>query len=93
MGRATESRQTRLFRRMSRFCFLVQQVDTGALPALYAATSPDAKGGAFYGPDGLAHLTGGAAEQEIYRPACSTEDAARLWTVSEQIAPISFPAA
>lgn len=93
MGRAIESRQTRVFRRLSRFSFLVQQVDTGILPALYAAASPDAKGGAFYGPDGFAHLTGGAAEQEIYRPARSTEDAARLWTVSEQLAHVSFPVA
>jgi hypothetical protein len=30
--------------------FLWQEIDEGILPALYAATSPQAEGGAFYGP-------------------------------------------
>lgn len=44
---------------------LVQRVETGMLPALYAATSANAKGGAFYGPGGFAHLTGDAVEQRV----------------------------
>ncbi|KAI9034270.1 short-chain dehydrogenase/reductase SDR [Hyaloraphidium curvatum] len=34
---------------------LSQTYELGALPALYAATSPDAKGGKFYGPDGISN--------------------------------------
>jgi hypothetical protein len=68
----------------------VQDVRTGLLPALYAATSPDAAGGRFYGPDGLGQFTGGPTELPIYRSARNADDAARLWTLSEQLAQVTF---
>src|ERR1700754_2667626 len=39
--------------------FMWQEIDEGILPALYGATSPGARGGAFYGPRGIGELAGG----------------------------------
>lgn len=92
MGRTNASSLSRWFPMMARFPFLIQQVDTGILPALFAATSPDAKGGTYYGPDGWAHLTGGATEQKIYRAARNEAESRRIWDVSERLAQVTFPA-
>ena len=94
LGREKEASIDRWFKRLSRSGsgHIVQQVATGVLPALYAATSPDAKGGAFYGPDGFAHLTGVATEQKPYRSARSDANAQRLWQISEQLTHTTFPA-
>lgn len=91
MGRTTPSSISRLFPVIARVPFLVQQVDTGILPALFAATSPAAKGGAFYGPDGWGHFTGGPTEQKTYRSARDEAEARRLWEVSERLAHVTFP--
>src|SRR6516165_9008043 len=42
--------------------FMWQDVDQGILPALYAATSPQAEGGAFYGPRGAFENAGGGVK-------------------------------
>src|SRR5882757_6885055 len=39
--------------------FMWQEVDEGILPALYAAVSPQAERGAFYGPRGFFEMAGG----------------------------------
>jgi NAD(P)-dependent dehydrogenase (short-subunit alcohol dehydrogenase family) len=94
MGRDKTSVRTASFRLAPKvFPFLVQQPRTGALPALYAATSPDARGGAFYGPDGFAHLTGGPSEQKLYRSAEDLDAARRIWAEGERLAQVSFPVA
>ncbi len=91
MGRDKPSARTAVFRQASNvFPFLVQQPGTGALPALYAATSPDARGGAFYGPDGFAHLTGGPTEQKLYRTAQDRDSASRIWAEAERLVRVSF---
>ena len=93
MGRDKTSVRTTSFRLTPKiFPFLVQQPQAGALPVLYAATSPDARGGAFYGPDGLAHLTGGPTEQKLYHPAEDRDAATRIWAEAEKLARVSFPA-
>jgi NAD(P)-dependent dehydrogenase (short-subunit alcohol dehydrogenase family) len=74
-----------LFKRLSGLGYPVQKADHGLRSALYAATSPEAEGGRFYGPGGLGHFTGAPAEQRIYPSARSTEDAERLWRVSEEL--------
>ena len=71
----------------------VQTVDRGLLPALYAATGPQARGGRFYGPDGLGQFTGGPTELAVYRPARDEAAAAQLWDVSERLAGVEFTAA
>jgi NAD(P)-dependent dehydrogenase (short-subunit alcohol dehydrogenase family) len=93
MGRAKASPMDPIFKWMSRRGLMVQSVDTGILPALYAATSPQAQGGKFYGPAGFLHLTGAATEQKIYRPGRDTEVAARLWDESARLAGVEFATA
>jgi NAD(P)-dependent dehydrogenase (short-subunit alcohol dehydrogenase family) len=94
LGRDKPGMRTTVFRQAPKvFPFLVQWPETGVLPALYAATSPDARGGAFYGPDGFAHLTGGPSEQKLYSTAEDLESAARIWAEGERLAQVGFPAA
>ena len=91
-GRNTDTPQVRLIRAMSRRGILVGSVETALLPALHAATGPDARGGRLYGPDGFMNLRGAPAEHDLYRPLRSTEDAARIWRVSEGLTKVPFPA-
>jgi NAD(P)-dependent dehydrogenase (short-subunit alcohol dehydrogenase family) len=91
MGRSRDTLSVRVIRFTARLGILTQTVDQGLLPALYAATHPDAQGGKFYGPSGFRHLTGSPAEQEVYRPARDEAEAARLWEVSERLVGVPFP--
>ena len=91
IGRVEESREIRLIRRLSAMG-IAGTPETAALPALFAATSPDAAGGRFYGPSRFRHMSGAPAEQALYRPLRSVEDARRIWQVSEQLTGVSFPA-
>jgi hypothetical protein len=91
MGRNQEVRQYRLIRMLSRWG-VAGTVETAVLPALHAATSPDAGGGRFYGPTRFGGLSGAPAEQTLYRPLRSTEDAERIWRVSEELTKLSFTA-
>jgi NAD(P)-dependent dehydrogenase (short-subunit alcohol dehydrogenase family) len=71
--------------------WLWQDIPEGILPALYAATSPDAVGGAYYGPSGFYELTGGPSLAAVPRRALSEENATRLWEVSEKLTKVTFP--
>ncbi|GAB3217110.1 SDR family oxidoreductase [Mycolicibacterium hippocampi] len=90
MGRNKDTANVRVIRTLARIGVGPQTVDQGLLPALYAATHPDAEGGKFYGPSGFQQLRGEPAEQEVYRPARSVADAARLWSVSEQLVGLQY---
>lgn len=92
MGRDTDTTAVRAIRWASARGLLVGTPETAALPALYAATSRDAAGRRLYGPRGLGHLGGAPAEQPLYRPLRSAEDAARLWTLSEEVTELVFAA-
>lgn len=63
----------------------------GALPTLYAATSPDAQPGGYYGPDGFMEIRGAPTEASVPRAAEDQAASARLWTVSEQLTGSYFP--
>ncbi len=65
--------------------FLFQPASQGALPTLFAATSPDAEPGAYYGPGRLSETRGLPARANIPFRALDEAAAARLWTVSEQL--------
>lgn len=65
--------------------FLYQPVSQGALPTLLAATSPQAVGGGYYGPAGLAEIRGTPTEAAIPQQALDLEAASRLWEVSERL--------
>lgn len=64
---------------------LWQEVPQGCLPALYAATSPRAAGGAYYGPDGFLEMTGSPKLAWVPRQARDENVAGQLWQVSEQL--------
>lgn len=91
MGRDEDTRAVRVIRWLSRHGLVVGTPQTAALPALYAATAPDAAGGRFYGPRGLGHLGGAPAEQKLYSRLTSREDASRVWAESERLARVPFP--
>ncbi|MGI8331709.1 SDR family oxidoreductase [Actinomadura scrupuli] len=92
LGRERPSRHDSIVKRLARWGVFVQTVDRGVLPALYAATSPDAQGGRFYGPDGIGQFTGDATELTVYKTARNEADAARLWGVSERLAGVEYGA-
>jgi NAD(P)-dependent dehydrogenase (short-subunit alcohol dehydrogenase family) len=62
----------------------------GARPILFAATSPEARPGAYYGPGGFSELRGAPAPALIMPQAHDAAMAARLWEVSEKLAGTSF---
>jgi NAD(P)-dependent dehydrogenase (short-subunit alcohol dehydrogenase family) len=92
-GRAKPSTMERFYKFSWRFMpFMWQEVDEGILPALYAATSPEAKGGTFYGPRGFYEAAGGGViEAKVGAHAKDEADASRLWEVSEQLTEVSYP--
>lgn len=64
--------------------------DLGALPTLRAATAPDVRGGEYYGPGGLYEMWGYPKRVDTIEDAKSLEDAARLWTLSEESTGVRF---
>jgi NAD(P)-dependent dehydrogenase (short-subunit alcohol dehydrogenase family) len=92
-GRAKPSTMERLYKFSWRFMpFLWQEVDEGILPALYAATSPQAQNGAFYGPRGFMGLAGGGViEANTPSHAKNEADGRRLWEVSERLTGVTYP--
>jgi NAD(P)-dependent dehydrogenase (short-subunit alcohol dehydrogenase family) len=62
----------------------------GARPILFAATSPKAKPGAYYGPGGIGELRGAPAPALMMPQARDAATAARLWEVSERLTSTSF---
>ena len=72
--------------------FLFQPVAQGALPTLYAATAPGAKGGGYYGPDRLSETRGFPAAAALPSAARDTGVAAALWQASEALTGVTFGA-
>jgi NAD(P)-dependent dehydrogenase (short-subunit alcohol dehydrogenase family) len=62
-----------------------QGVEQGAEPLLYAATSPDAVNGGYYGPDGFMGLTGATKAVRLSRRMRDEATAARLWAEAERL--------
>jgi NAD(P)-dependent dehydrogenase (short-subunit alcohol dehydrogenase family) len=92
LGRGSSTLMERLGMQVTRMIpGFWQEIAQGALPTLYAATSPLALGGGYYGPGGFAELTGMPAVARIPRRACNEQTAQRLWQVSEQLTSVSFP--
>ncbi|WP_020173683.1 oxidoreductase [Methyloferula stellata] len=69
-----------------------QSAADGALPTLFAATSPHAVGGGYYGPDRLFELKGAPKPARIANAAKDFAAAARLWKVSEDLTGVTFSA-
>jgi NAD(P)-dependent dehydrogenase (short-subunit alcohol dehydrogenase family) len=71
---------------------LMQKDDAGALPTLYAATSAEAKGGEYIGPDGFQELKGSPVVVQPRPQALDGAVGERLWAVSEELTGVHYPA-
>jgi NAD(P)-dependent dehydrogenase (short-subunit alcohol dehydrogenase family) len=71
--------------------FMFQSVPDGARSQLFAATSPAARPGGYYGPGGLMEMSGAPAEAAVPKAARDAGTASRLWRVSEQLSGQAFP--
>jgi NAD(P)-dependent dehydrogenase (short-subunit alcohol dehydrogenase family) len=93
LGREKPALMERLYKTSWRFApFLWQEIDEGILPAVYAAATPRAEGGAFYGPSGFYELAGGGvAPAKIPKLARNDDDCRRLWELSEQLTGVRYP--
>ena len=91
-GRTTPAVMERLYTLSWRLTpFLWQEIDEGILPALYAATSPQADGGGFYGPHGIYEASGGGVKPaKVPARARDDADSRRLWEISEQLTGVSY---
>jgi NAD(P)-dependent dehydrogenase (short-subunit alcohol dehydrogenase family) len=67
-----------------------QSAEDGARPILFAATSADAKPGAYYGPGGIGELRGAPAQALIMPQARNQATASKLWEASERLSGTSF---
>jgi NAD(P)-dependent dehydrogenase (short-subunit alcohol dehydrogenase family) len=63
----------------------------GALPTLYAAASPLAKSGEYYGPTGFREMRGPLGRAHIASQAKDQAVAAALWQRCEELTGLSFP--
>jgi NAD(P)-dependent dehydrogenase (short-subunit alcohol dehydrogenase family) len=71
--------------------FLFQPPQQGALPTLFAATSPDAMPGEYYGPANFNELRGGPAFAKVPLAADDPLVAGKLWVESETLTRARFP--
>ena len=69
---------------------LAQSAAMGALPIVYAATSPQTQGGEYYGPAGMLGRRG--YPKKVKSNAASYDEAAakRLWQVSEELTGVTY---
>ena len=73
------------------FGLVAQSAADGARPLVFAATSPDAKPGAYYGPAGIGEIRGQPGPSRVMPQAADATAAKRLWTVSETLTGVAFP--
>jgi hypothetical protein len=85
-----QARLARLSWHLAPFMWL--DVDEGIKPTLYAAASPDAQGGVYYGPRGFYETVGGGVTF-AHTPRIARGDADRdqLWRLSEQLTGVTYP--
>ena len=69
-----------------------QSAAMGALPQLYAGTSPYIYGGEYVGPDGLFNMMGYPKKVRASKQAYDEEVAARLWEVSVEMTGVDYGA-
>jgi NAD(P)-dependent dehydrogenase (short-subunit alcohol dehydrogenase family) len=67
-----------------------QSAEHGALPILFAATSPGVEPGGYYGPNGIGELKGPPGPARIGPQAKNRATAARLWESSERLLGVHF---
>lgn len=67
---------------------VAQSAAMGALPQLYAATAPEAKGGEFYGPRFF--MRGYPKRAKVNKRAYDEAVARRLWNLSEELTGVQY---
>lgn len=71
---------------------LAQSAAEGALPTLFAATSPNAENAGYYGPTGFMEFKGGVGEATVAPRARDLAVAAKLWALSESLTGVHWVA-
>lgn len=89
VGRAEQTRARAIIQWLSEHGILTGTVDTAGMPALMAATSPQARDGGFYGPQWPGGVGGPPGETSLWKPLRSGEGA-RLWAASEELTGVTF---
>lgn len=69
----------------------LQTAEQGAISTLYAATAPDARGGAYYGPTGEQQVRGPLGLATVPAAAGDAAAASRLWAITEELTGTRFP--
>ncbi|MBZ6495220.1 oxidoreductase [Natrinema longum] len=69
---------------------VAQSAEMGALPTLYAATAPEAEGGAYYGPGGFMNMRGTPERQASSDRSDDEETARKLWDVSRELTGVTY---
>jgi NAD(P)-dependent dehydrogenase (short-subunit alcohol dehydrogenase family) len=81
-----------LYARLAMRLIPSQGVEVGTEPLLFAATSPDAKSGAYYGPAGTFGLVGPTKLAQASKRSLDPEANARLWSAAERLTGVALPA-
>ena len=69
---------------------IAQSEEMGALPTLYAATTPDLPGGSYVGPDGFLEQRGNPKLVGSSAAARDEDAARRLWGLSEELTDVHY---
>ncbi len=70
--------------------WLIQSPQVGALAPVRAAVDPDARGGGYYGPDGLFHSSGPPVATAFSAHARDLGRQRRLWGESERLTGVTY---
>jgi NAD(P)-dependent dehydrogenase (short-subunit alcohol dehydrogenase family) len=88
LGRSEDTTGVKVIRWLSAHGIFAGTVETAKLPALLAVTTGE--DGGFYGPQWPGNAGGPPGPHALWKPFRSTEDAARLWDVSEQLTGVAY---
>ncbi|MFC6646129.1 oxidoreductase [Granulicella cerasi] len=70
--------------------FMMQDDAMGALPTLFAATAPEARGGQYIGPDGFMAFKGYPTVEQPKPQALDDDMARKLWEKSEELTGVKY---
>ena len=79
-----------LLLRLTPLPYMAHEPEAAALPTLYAALSPDLKGGDYLGPQGALEMSGPPGQAPQSETAQDEAIAQQLWSISEQLTRRSF---
>jgi NAD(P)-dependent dehydrogenase (short-subunit alcohol dehydrogenase family) len=89
-GPEMEGSSLRLMLSKLLYVLFAQSAEMGVLPMLYAAVSPDVKGGDYIGPSSFSGMRGYPTLAQASKLARDKQLSRRLWEVSEQLTQIRY---